>query len=135
MCVCVCVWGGGGGGGGEMWEGGSEEGKWVSVHWIVICFQLVVIPKAQLPYVELLQNSLHSRFLTLTLAYSATVLPNSTGPSPTLHYSKIHVQNLCMDSILLCPIPKWVYRDSTKLYALLKMALLLYIKTLFYLIY
>ena len=31
VCVCVCV-------GGGMWEGGSEEGKWVSVHWIVNLF-------------------------------------------------------------------------------------------------
>ena len=92
---------------GEMWEGGSEEGKWVSVQWIVNLFPVGSIPKAQLSYAKL------SPFKIFDLVWLQDGnLSQTSGPSPTLCYTTINVQNLCMDSILLCPIPKWVYRDS-----------------------
>ena len=92
---------------GGMWEGGSEEGKWVSVHWIVNLFPVGSMPKAQLSYAKL------SPFKIFDLVWLQDGnLSQTSGPSPTLCYSTINVQNLCMDSILLCPIPKWVYRDS-----------------------
>ena len=89
--------------------GGREWGrKWVSVHWIVNLFPVGSIPKAQLSYAKLSPFK-PDFWLWLWLQGN---LSQTSGPSPTLCYSTINVQNLCMDSILLCPITKWVYRDS-----------------------